>query len=131
MRGLLIRFAVTGVAVFIAAEVIPGIRIETIGAGVAAAILLALLNAVVRPILYFFSIPFIILTLGLFMIVINALLLQLVSGLVKGFHITGFWPSFWGGVVISLISTVLNLWVSEQGRWEIVTTRSKPPRIVN
>ena len=131
MRGLLIRFAITGVAVFIAAQIIPGIDLDTVGAGVFAAILLAMLNAVVRPILYFFSIPFIILTLGLFMVVINAILLQIVSGLVKGFHVTGFWPSFWGAVVISLISTVLNLWVSEQGQWEIVTNRSKPPRIVN
>jgi putative membrane protein len=131
MRGLLVRFVITGVAVFLTAQVIPGIELETLGAGIAAAIILALLNALVRPILYLFSLPLIVLTLGLFMIVINALLLQLVSALVKGFHVTGFWASFWGAVVISVVSTILNLWVSEQGRLEIVTPRSRPPRIVN
>ena len=131
MRGILIRFVITGVAVFMAAHLIPGIELDTLGAGVAAAVVLALLNAVIRPILYLFSIPLIILTLGLFMVVINALLLQFVSAVVKGFHVAGFWPSFWGAVVISLVSTILNLWVSEHGRWEIVTSPSKPPRMVN
>ncbi len=131
MKGVFIRFVITGVAVFLAAQIIPGIELETVGAGIAAAIILALLNALVRPILYLFSLPLIVLTLGLFMIVINALLLHLVSALVKGFHVTGFWTSFWGAVVISVVSTILNLWVSEQGRLEIVTPRSRPPRIVN
>lgn len=131
MKGILIRFAVTGIAVFIAAETIPGIILDTLGAGVAAAVLLALLNAVVRPLLYVVSIPLILFTLGFFMVVINALLLQIVSALVKGFHVAGFWPSFWGAVVISLVSTVLNLWVSERGQWEIVPSRQRPPRIVN
>jgi putative membrane protein len=131
MKGVFIRFVITGVAVFLAAQVIPGIELETMGAGIAAAIILALLNALVRPILYLFSLPLIVLTLGLFMIAINALLLHLVSALVKGFHVTGFWTSFWGAVVISVVSTILNLWVSEQGQLEIVTPRSRPPRIVS
>jgi putative membrane protein len=130
MRGLLIRFAITGVSVFLAGKIIPGIDVDTMGAGLAAAVLLALLNALVRPILYLFTIPLIILTLGLFMVIINALLLQIVAVLVKGFHIAGFWPSFWGAVVISVVSTILNVWVSEQGRWEIVSRRP-PPRMVN
>jgi putative membrane protein len=131
MKGVLIRFVITGVAVFLAAHIIPGIELDTLGAGLAAAIILALLNALVRPILYLFTLPLIVLTLGLFMVVINAVLLQLASGLVKGFHVTGFWASLWGAVVISLVSTILNLWVSEHGRWEVVTYRPKPPRIVN
>ena len=131
MRGLLIRFVVTGVAVFLASQIIPGIEVDTPGAGVAAVLVLALLNAVIRPVLYLFSMPLIILTLGLFMVVINALLLEFVSVLVKGFQVSGFWPAFLGAIVISVVSTTLNLWVSEQGRWEIVRSRSRPPRIVN
>jgi putative membrane protein len=130
MQGLLIRFTVTGVAVFLASQVVPGITVESVPAGLAAVILLALLNAVVRPILYLFSLPFILVTLGLFMVIINALLLQLVSFLVKGFVVEGFWPSVWGAVLISLVSTILNLWVSEQGRIQMVVHR-KPPRIIN
>lgn len=131
MTGLLIRFVVTGVAVFLATAMIPGIEVHSTSAGVAAVLVLALLNAVVRPLLYLLSLPVIILTLGLFMVIINALLLQLVSLLVKGFEVQGFWPSVWGAVLISVVSSILNLWISEQGHVEIVIHRSKPPRIVN
>jgi len=131
MMGLLIRFVVTGIAVFLATVIVPGIEVHSASAGVAAVIALALLNAVVRPFLYLFSLPFIILTLGLFMVIINALLLQLVSLLVKGFVVQGFWPSVGGAVLISVVSGILNLWISEQGHVEIVIHRSKPPRIVN
>ena len=132
MRGLFIRFAITWIAVFLASYMIPGIRVETVGAGIAAAILLALLNAIIRPILYMVSIPLIILTLGLFTIVINALLLELVAWLVQGFHVNGFWPAFWGAVVISVVSTILNLWVSAEGHWEIVSHASRrPQRVIN
>ncbi len=131
MKGILIRFIITGVAVFLAAHIIPGIELDTVGAGIAAAIILALLNALVRPLLYLFTLPLIVLSLGLFMVVINAVLLQFASALVKGFHVTGFWASLWGAVLISVVSTILNLWVSEHGRWEVVTYRPKPPRVVN
>ena len=132
MRGLLIRFAITWVAVFLAGYIIPGIRVDTVGAGMATAILLALLNSIIRPILYLVSIPLILLTLGLFTVVINALLLELVAWLVQGFHVNGFWAAFWGAVVISVVSTILNLWVSGEGRWEIVSRESRrPPRVIN
>lgn len=131
MRGLLIRFTVTGVAVLLASAIIPGIEVESVSAGLTAVIVLAMLNALVRPILYLFSLPFIVLTLGVFMVVINALLLQLVAFLVKGFVVTGFWPSIGGAILISLVSGILNLWVSEQGRMEIVIHRPKPPRVIN
>ena len=131
MRGLLIRFTVTGVAVLLASAIIPGIEVESASAGLAAVIVLAMLNALVRPILYLFSLPFIVLTLGVFMVVINALLLLLVAFLVKGFVVTGFWPSIGGAILISLVSGILNLWVSEQGRMEIVIHRPKPPRVIN
>lgn len=131
MKGLAIRFAVTGVAVFLATQIVPGIEATTPSAGLAAVVLLALLNALVRPFLYLLSLPFIVLTLGLFMVVINALLLQLVAFLVKGFVVEGFWPSVWGAALISVVSSFLNVWVSDEGRVEIVLHRSKPPRMVN
>lgn len=130
MRGLLIRFSITGVAVFLASQIVPGIAVESASAGVAAVIVLAFLNAIVRPVLYLFSLPFIVLSLGLFMVAINALLLHLVAFLVKGFVVEGFWPSIWGALIISVTSTILTLWVSEQGQVEMVMHR-KPPRIVN
>lgn len=128
MRGLLIRFVVTGIAVFLASQVVDGIRIDGLGAGLAAVVVLAFLNAIVRPLLYLFSLPLIIVSLGLFMVVINALLLHLAAYLVKGFIVEGFWPAVWGAVLISVVSTILNLWVSEEGRVEIVT---RGPRVIN
>ena len=131
MRGLLIRFGITAVAVFLASQVVPGIEVRDMGAGIAAAMVLALLNALVRPVLYFFSIPLIVLSLGLFMVVINAILLHVAASLVKGFEVAGFWPAFWGALLISIVSSILNLWVSEQGQWQLVRRQPPPPKMVN
>ena len=131
MKGLFIRFVITGVAVLAAAEIVPGIKIEGVPAGAATVIVLALLNAVVRPVLYLFSFPMIMFSLGLFMVVINAILLHMTAWLVTGFTVDGFWPSVWGALLISVVSTVLNLLISEEGKVEVLVHRPKPPRVLN
>jgi len=131
VKGLFIRFIITGVAVLVAAEIVPGIKIDGVPSGAATVIVLALLNAVVRPVLYLFSFPLIMFTLGIFMVMINAILLYLTSWLVTGFRVDGFWPAVWGALLISLVSTVLNLLISEEGKVEVITHRTKPPRMVN
>ena len=131
MKGLFIRFVITGVAVLTAAEIVPGIKIDGVPAGAATVIVLALLNAVVRPVLYLFSFPMIMFSLGLFMVVINAILLHMTAWLVTGFTVDGFWPSVWGALLISVVSTVLNLLISEEGKVEVLVHRPKPPRVLN
>lgn len=131
MKGLFIRFVITGVAVLAAAEIVPGIKIDGVPAGAATVIVLALLNAVVRPVLYLFSFPMIMFSLGLFMVIINAILLHLTAWLVTGFTVDGFWPSVWGALIISVVSTVLNLLISEEGKVEVLVHRPKPPRVLN
>jgi putative membrane protein len=131
MRGLFIRFVITGVAVLAAAEIVPGIKIDGVPAGAATVIVLALLNAVVRPVLYLFSFPMIMFSLGLFMVIINAILLHLTAWLVTGFTVDGFWPSVWGALIISVVSTILTLLISEEGKVEILVHRPKPPRVLN
>jgi putative membrane protein len=121
MKGFFIRCGITGFAVLLASQIIPGIEILSFGSGVAAVVVLSFLNAIIRPILYLLSAPFILVTLGFFMVLINAFLLYLVSGMVKGFLVSGFWPAVGGAILISIVSGILNLWVSEQGRIEIVT----------
>jgi putative membrane protein len=121
MKGFLIRCGITGLAVLLASQIIPGIDIISFGSGVAAVVILAFLNAIIRPILYLLSAPFILVTFGFFMVLINAFLLYLVSGLVKGFLVSGFWPAVGGAILISIVSAILNLWISEQGRIEMVT----------
>ena len=129
MRGFVLRFIVTGVAVVVAAQIIPGLTIDSFAAGLVGVLVLAVLNAVVRPLLYLLSAPFIVVTLGLFMIVINAFLLHVVSVLVKGFHVGGFWPAVGGAVLISLVSAIMNLMVSERGHVQVVVSPSRSRKI--
>jgi len=83
-------------------------------------VILSFLNAIIRPILYLLSAPFILVTLGFFMVLINALLLYFVGGMVKGFLVSGFWSAVGGALLISFVSAILNLWISGQGRIETV-----------
>ena len=105
----------------LASQIIPGIEIQSLGSGIAAVVVLSFLNAILRPILYLLSAPFILVTLGFFMVLINAFLLYVVGGLVKGFLVSGFWPAVGGAILISIVSGIMNLWISEQGRIEMVT----------
>ncbi len=105
---ILLQWLVNAVAVYATAHILDGIHIKSFGAAIIVALVLGLVNAVVRPVLVFLSIPFIIVTLGLFLLVINALLLQLSAALVTGFSIDGFWWAVAGSVVISAISWMLS-----------------------
>ena len=108
MTAFVIRWLVTTVAVLIAAHLIPGVSYEGWGALLGASLLLGIINAFVRPILLLLSLPFIIVTMGLFIFVINALLLMLVSKIVPAFQVSGFWSAFFGSIVISLVSWLLS-----------------------
>lgn len=119
MRGFFIRCGITGFAVLLASQIVPGIEIISFGSGLAAVVILSFLNAIIRPILYLLSAPFILVTLGFFMVLINAFMLYLVSGLVKGFLVSGFWPAVGGAILISIISGILNMWISEKGTIEM------------
>ena len=116
MKGFLWRCGITGLAVLLASQIVPGIEVHGLVAGIVAVIILSFLNAIIRPVLYLLSAPFIIVTLGLFMVLINAFLLMVASWLVKGFVVTGFWPAVGGALIFSFVSVVANLWVSEQGQ---------------
>ena len=97
-----------------------------IGALFAASLLLGIFNALLRPLLWLLSLPLVILTLGLFTLVINALLLYFVGTLMKAFVVAGFWPAFWGSLIISLVSLVLNsVTGTGDSRIEIRRTKSR------
>jgi putative membrane protein len=118
---------ITTVAVWLAACIVPGITCTRLGLFLGA-LLLGLLNAFVRPVMVVLSLPLLILSLGLFMLVINALLLWSVGSILKDFHVDGFHSAFWGSLIISLISLVLNsLTKSGSSRVEFHTGRP-PPR---
>lgn len=123
MRGFVLRVVVTGVAVLVASGVMTGITIDSFASGLVGILVLAMLNAVVRPLLYVLSIPFIIVTFGLFMVMINAFLLQVVDFFVPGFHVDGWWPAIGGALLVSLVSGAVNLMFSGQGHVEVVRPR--------
>lgn len=117
---LLLRWAITGLSLFVAAWLVPGIRVEreawTIFA--AMAVILGLVNAIVRPLLKLLSCPLIILTLGLFVLVINGITLWLASGIAVrvfhvGFYVSGFGAAFLGALIVSIVSVLLNALVRE------------------
>jgi len=112
----LIRLLVNAAAVFLAANLVPGIAISGFGAALLAGLLLGFVNAIIRPLLIVLTLPFTIVTLGLFIFVVNAICLALVAWLVPGFTISGFWAALFGAIVISLISWLLNAIVTDDGR---------------
>ena len=114
---LLIRWLIVAIALVGAVWLIPGIRVEGTNAWIAVgvmAVVLGLVNAIIRPILAFLSCGCIVATLGLFMLVINGLTLWLSAWIAQnwlnvGFYVDGFWPAFWGGIVVGAVSFVLSL----------------------
>ena len=103
------RLLIHMVAILIISYLLPGvIGVEGVWAALVAAFLLGIVNAVLRPILIFFTLPITVLTFGLFLLVINGLMLLLVSSIVRGFHVNGFWGAVLGSILISLVSWVLS-----------------------
>lgn len=105
---LLLRWFINALAVLLAAYVVPGIAVSGFWAAIIVALVLGIMNALVRPLLILLTLPINILTLGLFTLVINALLLWFVATVVKGFEVTGFTAAFWGALVIWCVSWLTN-----------------------
>lgn len=127
--GFLFRVLINAFAIYLVANVVPGITVASIGAALGAGFVLGLVNAVVRPILVVLTLPITLLSLGLFLFVLNAFCLWLTSELVKGFEVHGFLPALFGALLISVVSWVLNAFVSDRGRVVVITRVSQeaPP----
>lgn len=120
LGNVLVKTVVNGLALWLAAVIVPGIHIgeqgstsKTIATVVIVALIFGLINAVLKPILRLLSLPLVVLTLGLFLIVINALLLELTSWLAGqldlAFHVDSFWwDAIWGALIISVVASILN-----------------------
>lgn len=126
------RIFITGIAVFLAISIVPGLEADSLTAGVAAVLILTVLNVILRPILFLLALPLIVFTLGLFLVVLNALLLGLTAFLVKGFTVSGFWPAVGGALIISLVTTLLNRWtVDRRPLPEVPDEPQRPLKIIN
>jgi len=113
IRRFLLRWLINALAIYVASKVVPGIYVRDEWAIVVVALILGLVNAFIRPLLKFFTCPLIILTLGLFLFVINAAMLGLTAWVAGqlgiGFGVANFWAALWGALVISLVSLALTL----------------------
>ncbi|HLT65495.1 MAG TPA: phage holin family protein [Flavobacterium sp.] len=104
---IIVNLLVTALLVFLLANFLPGVSVDGYGSSIIVVIVLTLLNIFIKPILQIISIPVTILTLGLFLFVINALIIWMCSGLVSGFHIDGFWYALLFSLVLSIVQSIV------------------------
>ena len=131
LHAALTRILITGIAVFLAVAIVPGIEASTLSAGVAAVLVLTFLNLILRPILLVLTLPLIVLSLGLFLVVVNALLLEFTAYLVKDFTVSGFWPAVGGALVISIVTSILTVRRLDPPPVEQVIIERRAPKIIN
>lgn len=120
MRGIIVRWLFLTFAIFMAAYLIDGIRVTGLPAAILAAAVLGVLNAFLRPILLLLTLPLTILTLGLFTFAINALLLMMASGVIRGFEVDGFGSALLGALFISAVSWLLTSLINERGTVQVI-----------
>lgn len=111
---MLVRLLLSTLAILIVAYVVPGFHVSGIVSALIAAIAIGVLNATIGLLLKIVTLPLTVVTLGLFWLVINALMLLFAANLVPGFSIAGFWPAFWGSILLSIVNTVLTSLVEEK-----------------
>jgi putative membrane protein len=128
MKGIIIRWVILTAAITVASYLIKGIHVEGFFSALFAAAILGILNSFFRPILIIITLPLNILTLGLFTFIINAVLLKMVSGVIEGFEVYGFWSAVFGSLIISAVSWLLSSFISERGRVEYIDLKKRGDR---
>ena len=109
MLDLLIHWFISSASLMIVAFLFPGIQLQEFGTALIAPVVIGLVNATLGLLVKLLTLPLTVLTLGIFWLVINALMLQLAAALVPGFFIAGFWSAFFGAIVLSIVSSILSL----------------------
>lgn len=124
MRGIFVRWLILTFAIIATSYLIDGIQISGFLSAFFAAAILGILNAFFRPILLILTLPVNILSLGLFTFVINAIVLMMVSGVISGFNVDGFWSAVFGSLLISLVSWFLTSFISERGTVQYIDLKN-------
>jgi putative membrane protein len=110
---------------YLASRLIPGVSIEGTGTFILAAFLLGIVNALVRPVVVLLTVPLTVVTLGLFIFVLNAAMFGLVAAFLDQFAVSGFWAAIFGALIVSLTSTIASWYVGPDGRYEILVIRRR------
>jgi putative membrane protein len=125
MTGILIRTLITMLGLALASAIVPGVDLLGTGSLIIAALLLSLVNAFVRPIAFLLTFPLTIVTLGLFIFVLNAAMFGLVAVMLRDFQVAGFWSALFGSIIVSLTSTVASWFIGPDGRYEVYVVRRR------
>ncbi len=125
MAGFILRLLIVALGLWLASELVPGIEVKGVGTLLGAALLLGIVNAVVRPLLVILTLPITVLTLGLFLLVINAAMLGLVAWMFDNFAIAGFWPALFGAIVVSVTGWLASYFIGPRGRVEVIVVRDR------
>jgi putative membrane protein len=121
--GILLRTAIIGLGIWLAVKLVPGVSVSANGVLLWAAISLGLINAFVRPLLVVLTFPLTVVTLGLFLLLINAAMFNLAGWFVAGFNVQGFWSSIFGALVVSFVSGLCSHFIGPRGRYEVMVMR--------
>jgi putative membrane protein len=121
MRGFLLRVLIVAIGLWVASKIVPGIEITDGWSLLWAALVLGIMNAVVRPVVIILTLPLTILTLGLFLLVINAAMLSLVAWMLDGVVVAGFWSAVFGSIVISITGWLASWFIGGQGKVDVIT----------
>ena len=118
MRGFLVRLVITALGLWVADALLIGIGFDSTGALIVSALVLGVVNAFIRPIIFILTLPLTVLTLGLFTLIVNGISLALVAALVPGFHIAGLWSATIGAIIVWLTSWAASTFIGGSGRIE-------------
>ena len=125
MAGFVLRLLVVALGLWLASELVSGIEVKGVGTLLGAALLLGIVNAVVRPLLVLLTLPITVLTLGLFLLVINAAMLGLVARMFENFTVSGFWAALFGSIVVSATGWLASYFIGPRGRIEVIIVRRR------
>jgi putative membrane protein len=120
MAGFILRALIASLGLWAATEMLDGLAIDDATTLVLAGLLLGAVNAVVRPFALLLSLPALLFTLGLFLLVVNAAMLGLVALMLRGFHIDGFWTAIGGSLIVSVVSWIGSWFIGPKGRVEVI-----------
>ena len=125
MQGIVIRTLIYMLGLLLASRLLPGVSIVGTGSFILAAVLLGLANAFIRPLMFVLTFPLTIVTLGLFIFVLNAAMFGLVAALLDNFQVAGFWSALFGAVIVSITSTVASWTIGPDGKYEVFVIRRR------
>lgn len=123
MKGFIVRTLITMLGLYLASQIVPGVSISGTFSFIMAALLLGLVNAIVRPLVILLTLPLNILTLGLFTFVINAGMFGLVALFLDRFTVDDFWSAFFGAIIVSITSTIASWCIGPDGKYEVIVVR--------